>query len=85
MTTFTSREFNQDLSGAKKAATQGPVTVTDRGKPAFVLLSIADYRRLANSDSDDFLERMKLHDDIDVDFPPMSFASTDISPELASG
>ena len=46
-TTMTSREFNQDASGAKKAARRGPVFITDRGRPAHVLLTIEDYQRLA--------------------------------------
>jgi prevent-host-death family protein len=46
ITTFTSREFNQDTSRAKKAAERGPVFITDRGKPAHVLLSIDEYQRL---------------------------------------
>ena len=46
ITTLSSREFNQDASGAKRAANDGPVFITDRGKPAHVLLSIAEYRRL---------------------------------------
>jgi prevent-host-death family protein len=45
-TTFSSREFNQDASRAKKAAQNGPVFITDRGRPAHVLLSIEEYRRL---------------------------------------
>ena len=45
--TMTSREFNQDTSGAKKAARRGPVFITDRGRPAHVLMTIQDYRRLA--------------------------------------
>jgi prevent-host-death family protein len=44
--TLSSREFNQDTSRAKKAASEGPVFITDRGKPAHVLLSIAEYQRL---------------------------------------
>jgi prevent-host-death family protein len=47
VTTLTSREFNQDTSGAKKAASRGPVFITDRGRPAHVLLTIEDYQRLA--------------------------------------
>jgi len=47
VTTLTSRQFNQDTSGAKKAARQGPVFITDRGRPAHVLLTIEDYQRLA--------------------------------------
>ncbi len=46
MRSMTSREFNQDTSGAKKAAESGPVYVTDRGKPAFVLLTYEGYQHL---------------------------------------
>ena len=46
VTTLSSREFNQDTSRAKKAAVRGPVFITDRGKPAHVLLSIEEYQRL---------------------------------------
>jgi prevent-host-death family protein len=46
MTTISSREFNQDASGAKRAALAGPVFITDRGRPAHVLLSIEAYQRL---------------------------------------
>ena len=49
ITTLTSREFNQDTSRAKKAAMAGPVIITDRGRPAHVLLSIEDYRKLTGS------------------------------------
>ena len=45
--TITRREFNQDAAGAKRAASQGPVFITDRGRPAHVLLSIEHFRRLA--------------------------------------
>ena len=44
--TMTSREFNRDVAGAKRAAKDGPVVVTDRGKPSHVLLSYEEYRRL---------------------------------------
>jgi prevent-host-death family protein len=43
---ISSREFNQDISRAKREAANGPVFITDRGKPAHVLLSMADYERL---------------------------------------
>lgn len=44
--TVSSREFNQDAGKAKKAASDGPVFITDRGRPAHVLLSIEAYRQL---------------------------------------
>lgn len=46
ITTLSSREFNQDTGRAKKAAGEGPVFITDRGRPAHVLLSIEDYQRI---------------------------------------
>lgn len=46
-TTFSSREFNQRSSDAKRRAASGPVLITDRGKPTHVLLTYDDYRRLA--------------------------------------
>lgn len=46
MTTVTSRSFNQDVSSAKRAADKGPVVITDRGSPAYVLLRHDAYRRL---------------------------------------
>lgn len=46
ITTVSSREFNQDTSGAKKAAAKGPVFITDRGRPAHVLLTIREYERM---------------------------------------
>jgi prevent-host-death family protein len=46
ITTLSSREFNQDASKAKTAARDGPVIITDRGRPAHVLLTFADYKKL---------------------------------------
>lgn len=46
ITTFSSRAFNQDASRAKKAAVHGPVFITDRGRPAHVLLTITEYLRI---------------------------------------
>jgi prevent-host-death family protein len=44
----TSREFNQDASKAKQAAESGPVIITDRGRPAHVLLTFAEYKKLTS-------------------------------------
>jgi len=48
--TITSREFNHDTGRAKKAARSGPVYVTDRGEPSFVLLTYDRYRELVGLD-----------------------------------
>ncbi|NLS26156.1 hypothetical protein S2M10_11370 [Sphingomonas sp. S2M10] len=44
MKVLTSREFNQDVSAAKRFARIEPVFITDRGRPTHVLMSIASFR-----------------------------------------
>ena len=68
-TTISSREFNQNTSGAKKASEEGPVFITDRGKPAHVLLSIEDYQQLANKGKN-IIELLSMPGDQDFDFEP---------------
>jgi prevent-host-death family protein len=46
---MSSREFNQDTGGAKKAAERGPVFITDRGRPAHVLLTFEAYEDLVGT------------------------------------
>lgn len=46
ITTLSSRQFNQDASRAKKAAEVGPVIITDRGRPAHVLLTFEAYKKI---------------------------------------
>jgi Antitoxin Phd_YefM, type II toxin-antitoxin system len=46
ITTLSSRQFNQDASKAKKAAQSGPVFITDRGRPAHVLLTFEAYQEM---------------------------------------
>lgn len=46
ITTLSSREFNQDRGRAKRASRKGPVIITDRGKPAHVLLSFKEYEKI---------------------------------------
>jgi hypothetical protein len=68
MSVVTSREFNHDVSAAKRATTTGPVIITDHGRPSHVLLSFADYQRLTDSGgslSDAFVL------DEDIDFEPV--------------
>lgn len=70
ITTLSSREFNQDASGAKKAAQHGPVIITDRGRPAHVLLTIEQYQQLTGRQASivDLLA-MPGQDDIEFEAP----------------
>ncbi|CCG86327.1 type II toxin-antitoxin system prevent-host-death family antitoxin [Erwinia piriflorinigrans] len=47
--TYTSRLFNQDVSGAKKAAETAPVYITVRGRPSHVLMTFAQYQKLSGA------------------------------------
>jgi prevent-host-death family protein len=68
-TTISSREFNQDAGGAKKAADNGPVIITDRGRPAHVLLSFAEYQKLLGA-GPNLLEALAQKEEGDFDFDP---------------
>lgn len=75
--TVSSREFNQDVSAAKRAAEQEPVIVTDRGEPAYVLMTIEEYRKLSAVDHEDFLSALSMDDNDDVEFERMDFVPRD--------
>jgi prevent-host-death family protein len=72
ITTVSSREFNQDSGRAKKASDKGPVFITDRGKPAHVLLSIEEYNRLSGQRRNiaDLLRMPELIERIELEIPP---------------
>ncbi len=69
ITTLSSREFNQDTSRAKKAAQNGPVFITDRGKPAHVLLSIEEYRQLTGKGRS-IVDMLAMPGAEDIEFDP---------------
>lgn len=72
ITTLSSRQFNQDASKAKKAAKAGPVFITDRGRPAHVLLTFGEYKKITGG-------RTKIADllampgieDVELAIPPL--------------
>ena len=70
ITTLSSREFNQDTSRAKKAASEGPVFITDRGKPAHVLLSIEEYQRLTGQRRN-IVDALSMPGLADIEFDPL--------------
>lgn len=73
ITTLSSREFNQDTGRAKRAATEGPVFITNRGAPAHVLLSIEEYRRLTGGQGNliDQLGMPPGVEDVVLEIPPL--------------
>lgn len=75
MKLISSREFNRDVSQAKRAALGEPVLITDRGQPTHVLLSMAEYRRLTG-EAENILDLLALPDAVALD-------AADASPEGA--
>lgn len=66
MPTFSSRKFKQKLPGAKKATVHGPVYITVRGTPRYVLMTIEDYHRLVQGGS--IVELLSMPEIDDIDF-----------------
>jgi prevent-host-death family protein len=69
MKTMTSREANQDFSRAKREAKKGPVIITERGRPANVLLTYEEYRRLAGKPQS-LLDLLAMPGQEEVEFEP---------------
>lgn len=67
ITTVTSRDFNQDVSKAKRDAFKGPVFITDRGQPAHVLLSMEDYQRISSQEQS-IIDLLAMPDAADIEF-----------------
>lgn len=67
--TISSREFNQDTSRAKKAAAKGPVFITDRGRPAHVLLTIEEYLKLTGQ-RQNILDLLAMPEVESIEFEP---------------
>lgn len=67
--TFSSRAFNQDVSRVKQASKSGPVFITDRGKPAHVLLSIQDYQKMTGQ-ACSIIDMLAMIDESTIDFEP---------------
>jgi prevent-host-death family protein len=74
-TTISIGEFIQDAGSAKAAADKGPVIITDRGRPAHVLLSFEDYQKLLR-DRPSLLEALAQKEDGDFDFNPPRMGDT---------
>ena len=72
ITTLRSCELNQGVDRLKEAARNGPVFITDRGRPAYVLLSVEDYHRLAQASfgSQTLADLLAMPEAEDIEFDP---------------
>lgn len=76
---LSSRDFNQDTGAAKRAAKEGPVFIMDRGRPAYVLMTVEDYRRLSGTPKS-LADALGMREGGDIEFEPPRF--TDLPREV---
>lgn len=77
MPIMTSREFNQRSSQAQKSALEEPVIITNRGTPAFVLMSYTEYEKVQQAKP--FRSALEAllpidNDDVELELQPRSRA-----------
>ena len=68
-TTISIRTFDKYPKRARKAAADGPVFVSERGRHAYALLTIEEYRRIGG-DAASLLARLAMPGVGDIDFDP---------------
>ena len=79
-TILSTATFKQDVTGAERAADNGPVIITDGDRPKYVLLSHELYRRLVGPSVSELLNHIG-GEDIDFDPPRLEgfFRPADLS------
>lgn len=76
---ITSRQFNQDVGSAKRAAKDGPVFITDRGRPSHVLLTVEHFQQITGG-QETILDLLAMPDVADIDFKPPRLKDKTILP-----
>ncbi len=66
---ITSRQFNHDVGAAKRAAQTEPVVITDRGEPAYVLMTFEEYQRLRPTQRS-LYDALRFDGDVDIEWEP---------------
>ena len=69
VTILSSKEFNRNISKAKKSALQGPVFITDHGNISHVFLTINEYRNISGVQTN-IVDLLSMHESDDIEFIP---------------
>lgn len=75
ITILSSREFSQDIGGARRAALQGPVFIADHGTPFFVLMTFEEFRRMTGMQPN-ISELLSMPAEDAIEFEPQKIATT---------
>jgi hypothetical protein len=79
MPVLTAKEFDQDIAGAKRAADEGPMVLTDSGIPCYVFMRHETYQRLTERGQS--LRLLLAHPESeDVEFDPPRLGDQPVSP-----
>jgi PHD/YefM family antitoxin component YafN of YafNO toxin-antitoxin module len=78
--TISSRDFLHNISAAKRLAAQGPVFITDRGKPTFALMSIEEYRRMSQGKDEkkNMFELLSMPEVADFEIPQLEIHAQEV-------
>jgi hypothetical protein len=68
-TTIASWKFIKDPKNAKKATARGPVFISERGRHAFALLTIEEYRKI-DGKAESVLDLLAMPEAAEIDFEP---------------
>ena len=79
MRSMSAQEFNRDVSAAKRAANLGPLLITDRGDPAYVLMSVTDYKALEQPRAS-LATLLAAGHDFQLDLPERTVSVRDLTP-----
>lgn len=72
ITTISARDFARDLARAKRTANTGPVFITDRGSPRYVLQTVEHYYQSTTGKIEPtLLEAMHAIPSEPIDFAPL--------------
>jgi len=78
-TEITIEEFEEDLERARDAAANGPVFITENGAHAWVLLTIAEYRRIGGG-GESIADLLANPEAAKIDFEPPRMGDEPIQP-----
>jgi prevent-host-death family protein len=66
---LSSQELRRSFAKAKRAAKDGPVFITERGRPAYVLLTVDEYRKISGRGKT-LAEALAMPGAEEIDFDP---------------
>ncbi len=75
MSTISSRDFNQDVGKAKRAARIEPVFITDRGRPSHVLMSFEAFRQITGQ-TQSIVDLLAMTEPVEIEFDAQRTGAT---------